>query len=56
MLAEDGSLMLLPIYHCLFGCLYRYHLDLCKNVFGDSVYPKVDVTNVYYGGTKIAGL
>ncbi|KAL2906715.1 putative serine protease EDA2 [Bienertia sinuspersici] len=33
----------------------RYHLDLCKNVFGDGVYPKVDETNLYYGGTKIAG-
>ncbi|CAO2830544.1 unnamed protein product [Amaranthus hypochondriacus] len=33
----------------------KYHLDLCKNVFGDGVYPKVDVTNMYYGGTKIAG-
>ncbi|CAO2828050.1 unnamed protein product [Amaranthus hypochondriacus] len=33
----------------------RYHLDLCKNVFGDGVYPEVDATNLYYGGTKIAG-
>uniref|UniRef100_A0A803NB34 Serine protease EDA2 n=1 Tax=Chenopodium quinoa TaxID=63459 RepID=A0A803NB34_CHEQI len=33
----------------------RYHLDLCKNVFGDGVYPEVDETNLYYGGTKIAG-
>ncbi|XP_057541627.1 probable serine protease EDA2 isoform X1 [Amaranthus tricolor] len=33
----------------------RYHLDLCKNVFGDGIYPEVDVTNLYYGGTKIAG-
>lgn len=33
----------------------RYHLDLCQNVFGDGVYPKVDATNLYYGGTKIAG-
>lgn len=33
----------------------RYHLDLCKNVFGDGVYPDVDSTNLYYGGTKIAG-
>lgn len=33
----------------------RYHLDLCKNVFGDGVYPDVDGTNLYYGGTKIAG-
>ncbi|XWS45516.1 hypothetical protein CRYUN_Cryun15aG0143200 [Craigia yunnanensis] len=33
----------------------KYHLDLCKNVFGDGIYPDVDVTNIYYGGTKIAG-
>lgn len=34
----------------------RYHLDLCKNVFGEGVYPNVDETNIYYGGTKIAGM
>ncbi|CAK9157049.1 unnamed protein product [Ilex paraguariensis] len=33
----------------------RYHLDLCKNVFGDGIYPDVDATNIYYGGTRIAG-
>ncbi|XP_023550535.1 probable serine protease EDA2 [Cucurbita pepo subsp. pepo] len=33
----------------------RYHLDLCKNVFGEGFYPDVDTTNIYYGGTKIAG-
>ncbi|CAL0331901.1 unnamed protein product [Lupinus luteus] len=33
----------------------RYHLDLCKNVFGDGVFPDVTATNIYYGGTKIAG-
>ncbi|XP_050906535.1 probable serine protease EDA2 isoform X2 [Lathyrus oleraceus] len=33
----------------------RYHLDLCKNVFGKGIYPDVDATNLYYGGTKIAG-
>ncbi|KAI4327698.1 hypothetical protein L6164_020127 [Bauhinia variegata] len=33
----------------------RYHLDLCKNVFGEGVYPDVTATNIYYGGTKIAG-
>ncbi|XVE87394.1 hypothetical protein DITRI_Ditri18aG0114000 [Diplodiscus trichospermus] len=33
----------------------KYHLDLCKNVFGEGIYPEVDVTNIYYGGTKIAG-
>ncbi|KAH9662856.1 prolyl carboxypeptidase like protein [Citrus sinensis] len=32
-----------------------YHLDLCKNVFGEGIYPDVDSTNIYYGGTKIAG-
>ncbi|GMN29193.1 hypothetical protein TIFTF001_002337 [Ficus carica] len=31
----------------------RYHLDLCRNVFGEGIYPEVDVTNLYYGGTKI---
>ncbi|XP_027078402.1 probable serine protease EDA2 isoform X2 [Coffea arabica] len=33
----------------------RYHLDLCKNVFGEGIYPDVDATNLYYGGTDIAG-
>ncbi|XP_009780122.1 probable serine protease EDA2 isoform X3 [Nicotiana sylvestris] len=33
----------------------RYHLDLCRNVFGTGIYPEVDATNLYYGGTKIAG-
>ncbi|PON99506.1 Peptidase S [Trema orientale] len=33
----------------------RYHLDLCRNVFGEGVYPDVDATNIYYGGTKIGG-
>ncbi|XP_012573753.1 probable serine protease EDA2 isoform X2 [Cicer arietinum] len=33
----------------------KYHLDLCENVFGDGVFPDVDATNLYYGGTKIAG-
>ncbi|KAJ8764228.1 hypothetical protein K2173_005968 [Erythroxylum novogranatense] len=32
----------------------RYHLDLCKNVFGVDIHPQVDVTNVYYGATKVA--
>ncbi|KVI08790.1 Peptidase S28 [Cynara cardunculus var. scolymus] len=35
--------------------LWWYHLDLCKNVFGEDVYPVVDDTNLYYGGTDIAG-
>ncbi|XP_042485380.1 probable serine protease EDA2 isoform X2 [Macadamia integrifolia] len=33
----------------------RYHLDLCKNVFGEGIYPDVEATNTYYGGTGIAG-
>lgn len=33
----------------------KYHLDLCQNVFGKSIYPDVFMTNLYYGGTKIAG-
>nr|TKS02302.1 putative serine protease EDA2 isoform X2 [Populus alba] len=33
----------------------RYHLDLCKKVFGEGTYPEVDKTNIYYGGTNIAG-
>ncbi|XP_062205766.1 probable serine protease EDA2 isoform X2 [Phragmites australis] len=32
----------------------RYHLDLCRNVFGAGVYPDVFMTNLYYGGTRIA--
>ncbi|PON99508.1 Peptidase S [Trema orientale] len=32
-----------------------YHLDLCRNIFGDGVYPDVAATNIYYGGTKIGG-
>jgi hypothetical protein len=30
-------------------------LDLCRNVFGEGVYPDVFMTNLYYGGTGIAG-
>ncbi|CAK7334363.1 unnamed protein product [Dovyalis caffra] len=33
----------------------KYHLDLCKKVFGEGIYPEVDATNLYYGGTNIAG-
>ncbi|WCJ32576.1 Serine carboxypeptidase S28 family protein [Euphorbia peplus] len=33
----------------------QYHLDLCKNVFGEGIYPDVDATNIYYGGTRIEG-
>ncbi|EPS71238.1 hypothetical protein M569_03521, partial [Genlisea aurea] len=32
-----------------------YHLDLCKNVFGDGIFPDVNSTNLRYGGTNIAG-
>ncbi|KAK3156901.1 hypothetical protein QOZ80_2AG0113610 [Eleusine coracana subsp. coracana] len=32
----------------------RYHLDLCRNVFGEGVYPDVFMTNLYYGGTRIS--
>ena len=31
-------------------------MDLCKNIFGEGIFPDVDATNLYYGGTKIAGL
>lgn len=44
--------------HCIIWinyCMCRYHLDLCKNVFGEGVYPDVDETNIFYGGTSIAG-
>ncbi|KAL3630183.1 putative serine protease eda2 [Castilleja foliolosa] len=33
----------------------RYHLDLCKNVFGEGTSPDVTATNIYYGGLRIAG-
>ncbi|XP_062102528.1 probable serine protease EDA2 [Humulus lupulus] len=33
----------------------RYHLDLCRNLFGEGVYPDVAGTNIFYGGTKIGG-
>ncbi|KHN41677.1 Putative serine protease EDA2 [Glycine soja] len=33
----------------------KYHMDLCKNIFGEGIFPDVDATNLYYGGTKIAG-
>ncbi|KAG0460701.1 hypothetical protein HPP92_020998 [Vanilla planifolia] len=32
-----------------------YHLELCRNIFGEGIYPEVDMTNIYYGGTRIAG-
>ena len=31
-------------------------MDLCRNVFGEGVYPDVFMTNLYYGGTRIAGM
>lgn len=40
----------------VFAIVSRYHLDLCRNVFGEGVYPDVFMTNLYYGGTGIAGL
>ncbi|KAJ0464103.1 putative peptidase S28, alpha/Beta hydrolase [Helianthus annuus] len=42
----------MPLVYYLIVICDRYHLDLCKNVFGEGVYP---VTNLYYGGTDIAG-
>ncbi|XP_030499131.2 probable serine protease EDA2 [Cannabis sativa] len=33
----------------------RYHLDLCRNIFGEGIYPDVAGTNINYGGTKIGG-
>lgn len=42
--------------HKLFLRKCRYHLDLCKNIFGEGVYPDVEMTNIYYGGTRIAGI
>ncbi|CAH9105771.1 unnamed protein product [Cuscuta europaea] len=37
------------------GVNTSYHLNLCKNGFGNGIYPDVDGTNLYYGGKKIAG-
>ncbi|XP_010489503.1 PREDICTED: probable serine protease EDA2 isoform X2 [Camelina sativa] len=31
----------------------EFHLDLCKSLFGEGVYPKVDATNLYYGGDRL---
>ncbi|GKB94305.1 hypothetical protein Tco_0980442 [Tanacetum coccineum] len=36
--------------------LQWYHLDLCKNVIGEAVYPVVEATNLYYGGADIADI
>ncbi|KAJ8512526.1 hypothetical protein OPV22_002960 [Ensete ventricosum] len=33
----------------------RYHLDLCKEIFGEGISPNLNMTNIYYGGTNIAG-
>ena len=51
-------LLLCTISLCIIVChiCCRYHLDLCKKVFGEGIYPEVDKTNIYYGGTNIAGL
>ena len=43
-------------FHDFFILINKYHLDLCKNVFREGVYPVVDTTNVYYGGKNIAGM
>lgn len=32
-----------------------YYLDLCNYTFGKGTSPSVDVTNLYYGGSRIAG-
>lgn len=50
------SFLLLNFIDKLLLRKYRYHLDLCKNVFGEGVYPDVEITNIYYGGTRIAGM
>lgn len=34
----------------------RYHLDLCKDMFGEGISPNLNMTNIYYGGTNIAGM
>lgn len=45
--------MIFKLINHLYG---SYHLDLCKNVFGnDMPGPDVDATNLYYGGTGIVG-
>lgn len=48
--------MLCLSYHSLRTVVVdiRYHLDLCKSLFGEGVYPEVDATNLYYGGDRIA--
>lgn len=33
----------------------EYYLDLCNYMFGKGTNPKADVTNLYYGGSRIAG-
>ncbi|KAL9248829.1 putative serine protease EDA2 [Drosera capensis] len=59
---KDGGDPVAALLDCIFQLVQYfllripwYHLDLCRNVFGDGVYPEVDATNLYYGGTKIAG-
>jgi dolichyl-phosphate-mannose--protein O-mannosyl transferase len=46
------------VFICIlvFAIVSRYHLDLCRNVFGEGVFPDVFMTNLYYGGTGIAGM
>jgi hypothetical protein len=43
------------VFVCTTFFTVRYHLDLCRNVFGEGVYPDVFMTNLYYGGTRIDG-
>ncbi|KAL5566763.1 hypothetical protein UlMin_029927 [Ulmus minor] len=52
----DTSVWFDTLYESLVVALYgKYHLDLCKNVFGEGIYPNVTATNIYYGGKNIVG-
>ena len=42
------TFMIIQRFGFEFWYVIGYHLDLC-NVFGDGVYPEVDVTYLYYG-------
>ncbi|KAL5538894.1 hypothetical protein UlMin_042937 [Ulmus minor] len=49
----DTSVWFDALYESLVVALCgKYHLDLCKNVLGEGVYPNVTATNIYYGGRK----
>ncbi|RZC44744.1 hypothetical protein C5167_037686 [Papaver somniferum] len=43
------------IRHTVQYCLSWMRHTSEKNVFGEGIYPDVDATNIYYGGTKLAG-